>query len=45
MAGSTVAAAAIGRWVMHFHPDPFSDDAVDKPRAFTTLLHQYRDLA
>ncbi|GAB3452067.1 hypothetical protein GCM10027436_51250 [Actinophytocola sediminis] len=31
--------------VTHFHPDPVSDDAVDKLRAFNTLLHQYRDLA
>jgi len=31
--------------VMHFHPDPVSDDAVDKLRAFNTLLHQYRDPA
>ncbi len=28
--------------VMHFHPDPLSTDAVDKLRAFNTLLHQYR---
>lgn len=31
--------------VMHFHPDPLSDDVVDKLRTFNTLLHQYRDLA
>ena len=30
--------------VMHFHPDPPSDDAVDKLRAFNTLLHRYREL-
>ncbi|MER6991693.1 CBS domain-containing protein [Saccharopolyspora hirsuta] len=30
--------------VMHFHPDPVSEDAVDKLRKFTSLLHQYRDL-
>jgi CBS domain-containing protein len=31
--------------VMHFHPDPLSDDVVDKLRTFNTLLHQYRDPA
>jgi CBS domain-containing protein len=31
--------------VMHFHPDPLSDDVVDKLRTFNTLLHRYRDLA
>lgn len=31
--------------VMHFHPDPLSDDVVDKLRTFNMLLHQYRDLA
>jgi CBS domain-containing protein len=29
--------------VMHFHPDPLSEDAVEKLRNFTTLLHRYRD--
>jgi hypothetical protein len=31
--------------VMHFHPDPVPEDAVDKLRMFNTLLHQYRDPA
>jgi CBS domain-containing protein len=30
--------------VMHFHPDPMPDDAVDKLRRFNDLLHRYRDL-
>ncbi|MFL6126111.1 CBS domain-containing protein [Actinophytocola sp.] len=29
--------------VMHFHPDPVPEDAVDKLRMFNTLLHQYRN--
>lgn len=29
--------------VMHFHPDPVPEDAVDKLRMFNSLLHQYRD--
>jgi CBS domain-containing protein len=29
--------------VMHFHPDPVPEDAVDKLQRFNTLLHQYRD--
>jgi CBS domain-containing protein len=31
--------------VMHFHPDPVPEDAVDKLRRFNRLLHQYRDPA
>jgi CBS domain-containing protein len=31
--------------VMHFHPDPVPEDAVDKLRMFNNLLHQYRDPA
>jgi CBS domain-containing protein len=31
--------------VMHFHPDPVPEDAVDKLRRFNNLLHQYRDPA
>jgi CBS domain-containing protein len=31
--------------VMHFHPDPISEDAIDKLRNFNSLLHQYRDPA
>ncbi|WP_410610349.1 hypothetical protein [Amycolatopsis sp. lyj-109] len=31
--------------VMHFHPDPVSEDVVDKLRNFTILLHRYRDPA
>jgi CBS domain-containing protein len=31
--------------VMHFHPDPISEDAIDKLRRFNSLLHQYRDPA
>ena len=31
--------------VMHFHPDPVPEDAVDKLRRFNGLLHQYRDPA
>jgi CBS domain-containing protein len=31
--------------VMHFHPDPMPDDAVDKLRTFNNLLHRYRDPA
>jgi len=30
--------------VMHFHPDPVPEDAVDTLRLFTGLLHRYRDL-
>ena len=30
--------------VMHFHPDPVPEDAVDKLRMFNGLLHQYREL-
>ncbi|MFB9686471.1 hypothetical protein [Amycolatopsis plumensis] len=29
--------------VMHFHPDPLSEDAVEKLRNFNILLHRYRD--
>lgn len=29
--------------VMHFHPDPLSEDATKKLRNFTRLLHRYRD--
>ena len=29
--------------VMHFHPDPMPEDAVDKLRMFNNLLHRYRD--
>lgn len=28
--------------VMHFHPDPIPEDAVDKLRRFNSLLHWYR---
>lgn len=28
--------------VMHFHPDPVPEDAVDKLRRFNSLLHRYR---
>ena len=31
--------------VMHFHPDPVPEDAVDKLRRFNDTLHQYRDPA
>jgi CBS domain-containing protein len=31
--------------VMHFHPDPVPEDAVDKLRRFNKMLHQYRDPA
>jgi CBS domain-containing protein len=31
--------------VMHFHPDPVPEDAIEKLRHFTGLLHQYRDPA
>jgi CBS domain-containing protein len=31
--------------VMHFHPDPVPEDAVDKLRRFNRLLHRYRDPA
>jgi CBS domain-containing protein len=31
--------------VMHFHPDPGPEDAVDKLRRFNSLLHRYRDPA
>jgi CBS domain-containing protein len=31
--------------VMHFHPDPVPEDAVDKLRRFNTILHRYRDPA
>ncbi|MFC3451299.1 restriction system modified-DNA reader domain-containing protein [Amycolatopsis speibonae] len=31
--------------VMHFHPDPIQEDAVEKLRQFNRLLHQYRGLA
>ncbi|MGC7103103.1 CBS domain-containing protein [Amycolatopsis lurida] len=30
--------------VMHFHPDPVAEDAVDILRRFNSMLHQYRDL-
>lgn len=29
--------------VMHFHPDPVPEDAVDKLRRFDDVLHRYRD--
>ncbi|MEU0872973.1 CBS domain-containing protein [Nocardia brasiliensis] len=29
--------------VMHFHPDPIPEDAVDKLRRFNKLLHRYRE--
>lgn len=29
--------------VMHFHPDPIPEDAIEKLRNFNSLLHQYRD--
>nr|WP_166640612.1 hypothetical protein [Amycolatopsis sp. SID8362] len=29
--------------VMHFHPDPVSEDAIKKLSNFAKLLHQYRD--
>lgn len=31
--------------VMHFHPDPVPEDAVDTLRRFNRLLHQYREPA
>ena len=31
--------------VMHFHPDPVPEDAVDKLRMFNSLLHKYREPA
>ncbi|MBN6034711.1 CBS domain-containing protein [Amycolatopsis sp. 195334CR] len=31
--------------VMHFHPDPVAEDAVDILRRFNNMLHHYRDLA
>jgi len=31
--------------VMHFHPDPVSEDTIVQLRNFTTLLHRYRDPA
>lgn len=31
--------------VMHFHPDPVPEGAVDKLRRFNSLLHRYRDPA
>ncbi|WP_155544186.1 CBS domain-containing protein [Amycolatopsis camponoti] len=31
--------------IMHFHPDPVSDDAIATLRNFNSLLHQYRDPA
>jgi hypothetical protein len=31
--------------VMHFHPDPMPEDAVDKLRMFNSTLHRYRDPA
>jgi CBS domain-containing protein len=31
--------------VMHFHPDPVSEDTIETLRNFTGLLHQYRDPA
>lgn len=31
--------------VMHFHPDPVPEGAVDKLRSFNSLLHRYRDPA
>ncbi|WP_372663175.1 restriction system modified-DNA reader domain-containing protein [Amycolatopsis kentuckyensis] len=31
--------------VMHFHPDPVSEDTIEKLKNFTKLLHQYRDPA
>ncbi|MEC3955155.1 CBS domain-containing protein [Nocardia sp. CDC153] len=31
--------------VMHFHPDPIPEDAVDKLRRFNKLLHRYRERA
>lgn len=30
--------------IMHFHPDPVPEDAVDKLRRFNRMLHRYRDL-
>jgi len=29
--------------VMHFHPDPIPEEAVDKLRQFNKLLHRYRE--
>lgn len=29
--------------VMHFHPDPISEDAIEMLRNFNNLLHQYRE--
>ncbi|MEV4144582.1 CBS domain-containing protein [Amycolatopsis sp. NPDC049691] len=31
--------------VMHFHPDPVPEDAIERLRNFNSLLHQYRDPA
>ncbi|MFE0025432.1 CBS domain-containing protein [Amycolatopsis sp. NPDC059021] len=31
--------------VMHFHPDPVPEDAIDKLRTFNSMLHRYRDPA
>ncbi|KAA9166917.1 CBS domain-containing protein [Amycolatopsis acidicola] len=31
--------------VMHFHPDPVPEDAIDMLRNFNSVLHQYRDPA
>ncbi|MGW3996308.1 restriction system modified-DNA reader domain-containing protein [Amycolatopsis sp. NPDC004772] len=31
--------------VMHFHPDPISEDTVEKLRHFNSLLHRYRTRA
>lgn len=31
--------------VMHFHPDPVSEEAIDMLRNFNSLLHRYRDPA
>ncbi|MFK0245583.1 CBS domain-containing protein [Amycolatopsis azurea] len=39
------AIRVIRNKVMHFHPDPVPEDAVEKLRRFNRLLHQYRDLA
>jgi hypothetical protein len=36
---------AVRNKVMHFHPDPVPEDAVDKLRRFNKMLHQYRDPA
>jgi CBS domain-containing protein len=31
--------------VMHFHPDPISEEAINQLRYFNSLLHRYRDPA